>query len=299
MLSNINKKDVTIIIPTLNEEDAIGEVIMELKREGFNNILIVDGYSTDNTAKIAQSNGGSVVFQHSIGKAGALETAVEHVKTPFMVVMDGDYTYDPKDIEKLMSHIKNYDQVIGVRVNGRKNIPILNRLGNWLITKTFNLLMGTKLSDVCSGMYALKTEIVRQLEFRSKGFDIEVEIAAQIATEGKLTEVPIDYRKRVGGQKLSALRHGFQILTSILNLARRYNPALLFSIVAALVAVPAFLILTYAIFEVLLYGVWHSGYALTGILLLLLASQLFTVGIISVLLKRMERRITQKLLGSS
>ncbi|MEM3055427.1 MAG: glycosyltransferase family 2 protein, partial [Candidatus Bathyarchaeia archaeon] len=151
----VEKDEVTIVLPTLNEEKAVRKVINELKKAGYNNILIVDGYSTDKTARIAESNGARVVLQHSRGKSGALETAVENVDTPFMLVMDCDCTYDPKDIEKLLAHAKIYDQVIGARINGRENIPRFNRLGNWLITAAFNTIMGTKLSDVCSGMYLI------------------------------------------------------------------------------------------------------------------------------------------------
>jgi len=290
----LSKDDVTVVIPTLNEEEAIGRVIEELKQIGYHNILIVDGYSIDGTKKIAESNGCYVVFQHSRGKCGAIETAIENVKTPYMLVMDGDYTYNPKDIENFLTHCEKYDQIIGLRVNGRENISYFNRFGNWVITKTFNVLMGTKLSDVCSGMYLIKTDTARQLELNTKGFDVEVEIAAQTATSGKVTEVPIAYRKRIGNKKLSSWRHGFQIIYSIFGLARRYNPALLFSAVVALAVIPAFIILGWVIFEILLYGVWHSGYALIGFMLLVLASQGLTVATISLLLRRMEKRIMEK-----
>ena len=291
---SIGKSDVTIVIPTLNEEEGIGWVIGELRWEGYDNVLVVDGYSVDNTVKIAEANGCCVVFQHSSGKCGAIETAIENVKTPYMLVMDGDCTYDPKDIENFLAHAEKYDQIVGVRVNGRKNIPKLNRFGNWLITKAFNVLMGTKLSDVCSGMYLINTDAARELELNARGFDVEVEIAAQTATSGKVTEVPIAYRKRVGRQKLSSWRHGFQIIRTVFGLARTYNPGLLFSGLVALAVVPASFILGWVAFEVLLYGVWHSGYALIGLMLLVLASQGLTVATISLLFRRMEKRIMRQ-----
>jgi len=94
-LVSIGKGDVTAVIPTLNEEEGIGQVIGELREEGYDNVLVVDGYSTDGTVKVAESNGCYVVFQHGRGKCGAVETAIENVKTPFMLVMDGDCTCDP------------------------------------------------------------------------------------------------------------------------------------------------------------------------------------------------------------
>lgn len=286
-----SKDDVTVVVPTLNEEHGIGQVISELRLVGYHNILVVDGYSTDGTAKVAESNGCCVVLQHSRGKCGAIETAIENVKTPYMLIMDGDCTYDPKDIGSLMAHAENYDQIIGVRANGRAHIPRLNRFGNRLITTTFNVLMGTKLSDVCSGMYLLKTETARQLQLNTKGFDVEVEIAAQTASRGKITEVPIDYRKRVGAQKLSSLKHGFQIIRTIFGLARAYNPAFLFSVLAALTIFPASVMLGWAAIDALCYGVWNGTNALIGLVLLLFASQGIGIATFSLLLKRMESRL--------
>ena len=290
----VTKDDVTVVIPTLNEEDAIGQVIWELKQAGYRNILVVDGYSTDGTVKVAESNRCGVVLQHSRGKCGAIETAIENIETPYMLVMDGDCTYDPKDIENFLAHAEKYDQIIGVRVNGKENIPLLNRFGNWLITKVFNVLMGTKLSDVCSGMYLINTDVARGLELNTMGFDVEVEIAAQTAASRGVTEIPIAYRKRVGCQKLCSRKDGFQIIRTVFGLARIYNPALLFSGLVALAVIPASFILGWVVFEVVLYGVWHSGYALTGLMLLVLASQALTAATISLMLRRMEKRIVRQ-----
>ncbi|MCX8169448.1 MAG: glycosyltransferase, partial [Candidatus Methanomethylicia archaeon] len=88
----ISKDDVTIVIPTLNEEKAIGIVLDELLNLGYRNIIVVDGYSKDNTVKIAFEKGVKVIYQHGHGKTGAIQTALEHVNTSYMLVMDGDYT---------------------------------------------------------------------------------------------------------------------------------------------------------------------------------------------------------------
>jgi dolichol-phosphate mannosyltransferase len=291
---SVSKDDVTVVLPTLNEEEAIGKVIEELEQVGYHNILVVDGYSTDRTAKIAGANGCCVVLQHSKGKCGAIETAIENVKTPYMLVMDGDCSYDPKDIESLLAHCEKYDQIIGVRTDGRTNIPRFHRFGNALITKTFNLLMGTKLSDVCSGMYLISADWARRLHLDAKGFDVEVEIAAQTATNGRITEVPIAYRKRVGLKKLNGWKHGFQIVRAVFGLARVYNPAFLFSVIAVLAGIPASVLLGSVTIDIVLHGAWHGDRALFGIVLFLVALQTFTIASISLLLKRMERRVVRE-----
>jgi dolichol-phosphate mannosyltransferase len=284
---------VTVVIPTFNEEEAIGLVLDEVKAAGYENILVVDGYSVDGTAKVAESRGVQVVQQNGRGKTGAIKTAVDFVKTPYMLVMDGDYTYCAKDIERFLNHGGRYVHVVGVRE--RANMGLVHRFGNWIITHTFNLLLGAGLSDVCSGMYLLKTDVARELEFQSGGFRTEVEVVAQTVMDGNVTEVPVGYRPRVGKRKLSTWRHGFEILMAILGLARKYNPVLLFSAIAGLSIFPASVILSWVGLELLLFGAFHSWWAMAGLMLLLLASQALAVSTISILLKRTERRIMRVL----
>jgi glycosyltransferase involved in cell wall biosynthesis len=171
---NVDKDDFTVVIPVLNEEEGIGRVIEDVKREGYRNILVIDGYSTDDTVSIASENGVRILHQQGIGKTGAIKTAIELVRTPYFVVMDGDCTYNAKDIENFFCHIGSHDEIIGVRTDGRENIPVLNRFGNWVINSTFNLLFGTNLVDVCSGMYALRTDFAKKLSLETRGFDVEV-----------------------------------------------------------------------------------------------------------------------------
>ncbi|MEM3713494.1 MAG: glycosyltransferase [Nitrososphaeria archaeon] len=73
----VPKDQVTIILPTLNEEKAIGQIIEEIKQQGYTNILVVDGYSKDKTVEIAKQKGATVIYQHGKGKAGAIKTAIE------------------------------------------------------------------------------------------------------------------------------------------------------------------------------------------------------------------------------
>ena len=287
----VRKEDVTIVIPTLNEVEAIGKVIDELKQYGYEKILVVDGHSTDGTAEVATSNGVDLVEQLGTGKTGALATAVEHVSTPYFLVMDGDLTYDPGSIERLLAHGGTYDEVIGARTAGRENIPLINRFGNRLISWFFKILFGVHLSDVCSGMYLLKTSVARRLEFTTGGFDVEVEIAAQFANSGKIADIPINYRKRIGQRKLSTVGHGLTILASTVRLANAHNPVVLYSGFLALSAIPAIAILAWVAYERILFNIWHSGYALVGLMMLVLSLQSLSVTTMSLMIKRSEQRI--------
>ena len=291
----VGKDEVTVVIPTFNEEQAIGMVLDEVSAAGYENGLVVDGYSVDGTVKLAESRGVPVVQQNGPGKTGAIRTALDFVKTPYMLVMDGDYTYCAKDIERFLNNGGRYVQVVGVR--NRACMNWVHRVGNWMITHTFNLLLDAGVSDVCSGMYLLRTDVARELEFRSKGFRTEVEVVAQTVKAGNVTEVPVDYRARVGRRKLCTWRNGFEILVSIIGLARRYNPVLLFSAITALSIFPAVFILGWVVLEYLLFRVLHEYWTLIGVILLLLASQALAVSTISILMKRSEQRIMKALRG--
>jgi dolichol-phosphate mannosyltransferase len=290
IVAQITKQVITIVIPTLNEAQAIGKVIDELKELGYQNILVVDGYSTDGTPVIATHKGARVINQAGQGKSGALATAVQYVKTPYMLVMDGDWTYDPTYIDRLIAHSGAYDEVIGARAIGRENIPALNRLGNRIISYFFKVMFAVNLTDVCSGMYLIITDAAKRLEFTTGGFDVEVEIAAQFADNERISEVPIKYRPRLGEQKLSSVRHGIRIFTSILRLANFHNPVLLYSALLTLTILPALGILTWVMYIRLFFGQWHPLLAIIGLLLMMFALQSFAVATLALLIKRSEQR---------
>ena len=287
-------EDVTVVIPTLDEAEAIGKVLDEVKDAGFRKILVIDGNSVDDTVAIAKSKGVTVLQQHGAGKAGAISTSLSRVRTPYVVVMDGDYTYRAADIYKLLEHAQNYDEVIGARTSGRENIPMFNRLGNWLISKLFKLLFNKPITDVLSGMYLLRTETAKEVEITSTSFDIEVEMACAIASVGNMTQVPIDYGKRIGKQKLSP-GHGSRIISTLIWMANNYNPVFLYGMIVTLSVVPAAAILLWTLYERFVFNVWHSGYALFGVMLLLLASQAGAVSAMSLMSRRSEQRLVQRL----
>jgi len=289
VLAGIVKDNVTVVIPTLNEAEAIGRTIAEIRQEGYANIMVVDGYSADKTDHIAYENGVKLIYQHGNGKAGAVRTALERVTTPYVAFMDGDNTYDPRDIWRLLNHAEHYAHVIGVRDG--KHIPRLHKLGNWVISQVFSLLFGVKTTDVCSGMYLLSTADAKRYNVKEPGFDVEVELAAQSASKRQLAEVPISYRERIGARKLSTWRHGISILLAALTLAREYNPVFLYSALAALAMFPSVVILGWALLEKLTTGIWHSTWALVGAVLLVMSVQAISVASISILMRHTEERL--------
>jgi dolichol-phosphate hexosyltransferase len=294
-LSELNAL-VTIVIPTLNEQEAIGKVLDELFSIGLKNILVVDGYSSDGTLETAKKYPILVVSQHGKGKTGALKTAFEKVKTPYMIVMDGDFTYDPSCTDRFLEHMQSYDQIMGVRnVDDKNNMSVLHKLGNKIITKTFNALMGTSLSDVCSGMYALRTEVAKDMDLSSTGFGVEAEIAAQSASSGRITEVPINYRQRIGKQKLSTWKHGSKILYTILKLALTYKPSVFYLIIVSITSLLGIGILANTVIEWSLAKTLAVPSLLIGAFILLIAIHFVGIRLEAQMFRRMESNIIRRL----
>ena len=288
------RDQVTVVIPTLNEEEAIGPLIEEVRSQGLDKILVADGYSTDKTTAIASGLGVEVVMQYGKGKAGALLTAFQRVRTPYLVVMDGDGSYDPADIVKMIPMAKDFDFVKGIRERNQ-SMSKIHKLGNSVITRTFDILFGTSIGDVCSGMYLLKSDKARDLHPERHPMAVEQEIAAEMVfASGSITTIPIRYRKRAGGEsKVNTWRQGIRDLWTNFDLARTFNPILLFSALATLALFPAFIILTYAVYLQISFNQYHSGFFLAGLVLVVLGAQGFTVGTIAGMLRRIDRRISQ------
>lgn len=292
-ITDAMRDQVTVVIPTLDEEEAIGPLIEEVKAAGYEKILVVDGYSKDKTAEIAKQKGAQVVGQHGKGKTGAVLVARDIVNTPYFILMDGDYSYDPKDIDRFMVHADGYDHIIGFRSKGNPNISKTHRLGNWILTETFNILMGSNVPDVACGMYLMRTQKVRRILFDRHGFEVDQEIAAQMLVDGKVTYVPINYRARVGKPKAPTWRQGLKALFAIIGIARRYNPVVLFGLAAAVAVIPAIGLLGYAAWLFLFLGKYHGGYLLGSLMFFVIGGQGLTVATIGYMLRRMERRFAQ------
>jgi dolichol-phosphate mannosyltransferase len=296
MGAEVNSK-LTVVIPTLREEEGIGKVIEELYRFGIKNVLVVDGGSEDRTREIASSMGASVIIQEGRGKADAIRTALKHVETPYMVVMDGDHTYPARHIAELLelAEKKRLDEVIGFRARGRENIPLVNRLGNWIITKAFNLLFATNLSDVCSGMWLVRTDVAREVEFEAKGFSVEVELAAHVAsTTRRIGEVPIEYRPRMGKPKLKR-RHGLTIMLSALRLALRYNPTFLLFSAASSIVIPSSILAAWVGYRWLALGIKHYIWGVIAVVGLGVGAISLMLAAMALYLKRLELRLMEKL----
>jgi dolichol-phosphate mannosyltransferase len=285
---------VTVVIPTLNEADAVGPLIREVQACGYSNVLVVDGYSKDQTREIATKLGAQVVSQVGGGKAGAVLTARDIVRTPFFILMDGDYSYDPADLDHFLPLMEHYDHILGCRSLRNPNISKTHQIGNRILTSLFNTLFGSFIPDICTGMYLLRTSTARQIFLDRPGYVVDLEIAAQTLADHRVTFIPIGYRARMGKAKASTWGQGFRASFTVVSLARAYNPLLFISDLAAVATIPALIILAYTAFSDYVYGNFHLVLALVGVALLLIGGQGIIVATLSMQIRLLERKLTKR-----
>jgi glycosyltransferase involved in cell wall biosynthesis len=215
------KDKISIIIPTLNEESSIGKVIDEIPKKALEDsgyiveVLVVDGISTDHTTQIAKEKGARVLMETRPGKGRAIRTALEGDNSNFVFMLDGDYTYSATYIPAMLKMLRTYPVVIGSRLNGKREKGALgkvNFIGNKLLTFFANILYGTRISDLCTGYWGFRREVIQNLSLTSDGFQLEADLLIQVALKGyRIGEIPILYRCRAGKAKLSGLKDGVKI----------------------------------------------------------------------------------------
>jgi len=277
--------DVCIVIPTLNEERSIGEVIEGFKRKGYSNILVIDGRSTDRTVEIARSKGAKVVVQSGRGKGQAVAEAFQIVNSDIVVIVDGDGTYSPDDIENLLDPIRKgiADHVVGNRFAEYEKGAFrrINLIGNKILNLLFRTVYGVELYDILSGYRALKREVYKSVELRKSGFEVEAELTVETIAKGfRIVEVPIRYRRRAGKTKLKPFRDGIKIAMTIYELLKRYSPGRYFYFIGAFMILLGFFVGVKVVVD-WFQGITHYLLATLTALLIISGLQVTILGILS------------------
>jgi len=292
----VNNADVCILIPTLNEVATIGELIKDFKKEGFSNILVIDGNSRDGTAQIAEAEGARVVLQTGKGKGQAVIQAFEVIESPYVVMVDGDGTYLAREAPSLLRLILEgkVDHVIGNRLENYSPgaFTKLNLVGNRLINMFFDLAYGVQLKDILSGYRAFTLESVRELELNKTGFEIETEISVEcILKKQRVEEIPITYlpRSEKGATKLNPVKDGIRIGSTIYRLAKVHNPMFYFGIIGFFFIMAGLFTGTFVVsqwFE----GITRIPLSILTTLFIIFGLQMFIFGMISDLIVTLHRQ---------
>jgi dolichol-phosphate mannosyltransferase len=294
-----NKDEVCILIPTLNEGPTIGNVIREFKTQGYNNILVMDGRSTDNTVKSAREAGATVRTQSGTGKGNAIMEAFETIEQPYILMLDGDGTYSAKDAEKMLTPLfLGFDQVIGDRlINAEEgSFSRLNLFGNHMLNLLFKVAHSRDLHDILSGYRAFTKLAIHQMHLKEHGFEIETEISVEAVRNGqRIMVVPIKYLRRPGtATKLSPFHDGVKIVSTIYRLARVNNPMFYFGMMGAFTSLLGLLTGIYVVLE-WFRGIDHIPLTILTVLLVVVGIEIFMFGMISDMLLVFHREIVREL----
>lgn len=213
----MSKRMVSVIIPTMNEEESIGLVIDEVRRcfaeDRPLEVLVVDTASRDRTREVAAEAGATIVDEPRRGYGRAYKTGFENAKGEVIATLDADMTYPASDIPALVDRLEDEDLDF-ITTNRfadmeRGAMGRRNRLGNAVLSFVARMLFRVDVKDSQSGMWVFRREILGELSLESDGMALSEEIKIEAFRKTRAIEVPITYRVRIGEVKLDSWRDGF------------------------------------------------------------------------------------------
>ena len=220
-------------MPAYNEEKYIGSIILQA-RQHAGEVIVVDDGSTDNTVRISQLAGATVIKHLDNKGYGATiqDILIEAKKRnpAVLVILDADSQHDPNEIPVLVEAVFNgADLVIGSRKILKDKIPAYRKIGQKVISYLSRSLSGKKLSDTESGFRAYSSKALDVLEPKEKGMAVSAEIISEATKKGlKITEVPVSIIYTGDGSTLNPLIHGLGVFHRILVMISERRPLLFF-----------------------------------------------------------------------
>lgn len=213
----LNSPIIDVIIPAYNEEKSIPKVIAEIPKL-VRHIVVANNNSTDRTGEVAKAAGAQVVFESQKGYGKACLTAMDWIKSKeiqpdIVVFLDGDYSDFPEEMTDLIKPILDgrAEMVIGSRALGHResgSMTFPQVFGNWLATTMMKYMQGAKFSDLGPFRAVVWQKLVDlHMVDQNFGWTIEMQIKAHKAGL-RYTEVPVNYRKRIGVSKVSGTVKG-------------------------------------------------------------------------------------------
>lgn len=215
---------VTLQIPAMNEAKSLPKVLNKIPRGVVDEVLVIDGHSTDDTRKVAEAMGCRVLTQPGKGYGDAMRFGFKSALGDVIVSMDADGSPNPEEIPRLVNKLRdgNYDLVLGSRYiegAGSEDDTIIRRVGNKIFTLLTNAIHGTNLTDSLYLFCAMKKEMLLNLDLKSNDFSLCLEIPVKAFKAGySIAEIPSFERKRFADvSRVNALTDGLKILKALLT----------------------------------------------------------------------------------
>lgn len=220
----------TLLLPTLNEIEALRVIVPQIKKEWVDEILVVDGGSTDGTVEFLRGHGLTVHSQQRRGYGSAMAYGLQQAKGDIVVEFTPDGNSIPEDIPRIIAKVnEGYDLVVGSRyLKGARSDDDdwLTALGNWLFTTTVNVLFGARYTDVLVGFRAYRRLQALKLHLDAPGLSWPCQSSMRFARAGlRVTEIPANEPNRIGGErKMRPFKTGWEIVKLILRDFAGFRP---------------------------------------------------------------------------
>jgi glycosyltransferase involved in cell wall biosynthesis len=202
--SSAHRARVAVVIPTLNEEPAIGAVVAAVPRAHVHEIIVVDSGSTDRTVERARAAGARIVVETRHGYGRANRAGAMAADCDVIVFLDGDGSDCPELIPQMIAPILSdrYDIVIGSRTRGirqRGSMSALQIAAGYVIGSALRMLYGVRYSDMCP-FRAIRRNVLLRLGMREMTYGWNLEMQMRAARAGlRILELPVENRRRLGG----------------------------------------------------------------------------------------------------
>jgi glycosyltransferase involved in cell wall biosynthesis len=221
-------KTLSVVIPALNEEHGIGDVLKEipvkkLKELGYDTeVLVIDNGSKDKTPHIARSHGAKVIIQPIRGYGNAYKAGFANATGEIIATGDADMTYPFSILPDIIHMIEDegYEFINTDRLSTLRNEVMEGShvWGNQLLSIATRVLFNWPYNDSQSGMWIFKREIWQDLDVRSSGMPFSQELKIEAFVRGfNCTEIPIEYRARAGEVKLNTIKDGIGNITHLIR----------------------------------------------------------------------------------
>ena len=305
-----NSSRIAVVIPTLNEEKSIVDVISGIRDSLTNSnypnfdIIVVDGNSRDRTVELARSSGAEVIFQEGTGYGDALLTGFLHARyekrASVIVMVDGDGTYSPGDISRLLQPLLagEADFMLGNRFASLKegSMSFINKVGNRLFSRIVSNMLKMPIQDSQCGLRAFRSDLVDLWDLKTTGMPFATEMLVETRKMGmKIKQAPVSYYPRKGRTKLNPIVDGFRIMGTIIRLIRDFEPLLFFGVIGLLFAIAGALVGVRVVIEWLETGaIVHLASPILSALLIMTGFQLFSIGLLADMVKDVRRRVVRR-----
>jgi glycosyltransferase involved in cell wall biosynthesis len=217
----------SLVIPCYNEEHGIRQVLARVPI-AVDEVIVVDNRSTDDTAAVARGLGARVVSESRRGYGAAYKAGFGAVSGDIVVTLDGDGTYPPEHIPRLVDTLLDRDweflSASRFPLADSRAMGFSNRMGNWVLTVAAAILFGTAIRDSQSGMWVVRRSLLTQLRLTSDGMAFSEEIKLEALRRGaRFGEAHIPYGEREGTVKLQKWRDGW--LNLVFLVRKRFERA--------------------------------------------------------------------------